>query len=118
MDWLLPAITGLGLGAVLKSFIDFYINKSTSRKKIQYTEMRDAYIGLLDALHKAAIESSATNSKNFALWQTRIQLFGSNDVQEAVQGIIDTNDGPRKDRDKYFNNMIASMRKDLAKDSA
>ncbi len=118
MEWLLPAITGLGLGAVLKSFIDFYINKSTSRKKVQYAEMREAYVGLLDALHKAAIEPSAINAKNFALWQTRIQLFGSSDVQEAVQGIIDTNDGPRTERDKYFNKMIAAMRKDLAKDSA
>ena len=79
MDWLLPAITGLGLGAVLKSLIDFFINKSTSRKKIQYTEMREAYVGLLEALHKAAIEPSAINSKNFALWQTRVQLFGSSD---------------------------------------
>ena len=118
MDWLLPAITGLGLGAVLKSFIDFYINKSTSRKKAQYLEMRESYVGLLDALHKAAIEPSAVNSKNFALWQTRVQLFGSSEVQEAVQGIIDTNEGPRTERDKYFNKMVESMRKDLAKNSA
>lgn len=118
MDWLLPAITGLGLGAVLKSLIDFFINKSTSRKKIQYTEMREAYVGLLEALHKAAIEPSAINSKNFALWQTRVQLFGSSDVQEAGQGIIDTNDGPRAELDRHFNRMIATMRKNLAKDSA
>ncbi|QUP56393.1 hypothetical protein GO998_22140 (plasmid) [Ralstonia syzygii] len=98
MDLLSAMLGGLGLGAVLKSIVDTALSKKSARQKIQYAEMREAYIGLLDALHKAAIEPSDKNSKDFALWQTRVQLFGSKDVAAAVQGIIDTNDGPAEKR--------------------
>jgi len=40
----------------------------------------------------------------FTLWQTRVQLFGSEQVAMTVQGMIETN-GSRK--------MIGSMKRDL-----
>mgnify|MGYP001007708224 FL=1 len=52
-------------------------------------------------------------SKNFALHQTHCQLFGSKSVADAIQGIIDTNDGPRDARHQYFFQMIEAMKKDL-----
>lgn len=80
--------------------------------------MREAYIGLLDALHQAAVEPSDKNSKNFALWQTRVQLFGSGEVAAAVQEIIDTNEGPREKRNEAYQKMLDSMRSDLEKHAA
>ena len=118
MEWLLPLIGGLGLGAVIKSIIDFFLNKNTARQKIRYSEMREAYLGLLDSLHRAAVEPSDKASKDFALWQTRVQLFGSSEVAKSVQGIVDTNSGPRELRDKHFKDMISQMTKDLQNTSA
>ncbi|MFZ6846207.1 hypothetical protein [Undibacterium sp. RuTC16W] len=118
MDWILPLIGGLGLGAVIKSIIDFFLNKNTARQKIRYTEMRDAYLGLLDALHKAAIEPSDKASKDFALWHIRVQLFGSENVSNAVQGMIDTNSSPKDERDHFYKKMISEMTKDLQSKSA
>jgi hypothetical protein len=118
MDWVLPALGGLGIGAILKLIIDFYLSKNTNRQKLKYEEMKDSYIGLLDALHQAAIEPSDKNSKNFALWQTRVNLFGTENVSKAVQGIIDTNDGPREERNLYFNELLRAMKNDLDKGSA
>lgn len=113
MDWLLPLIGGLGIGAILKSIVDYFLSKNAARKKAQYAEMREAYLGLLNALHKAAVEPSDQNSKEFALWQTKVQLFGSESVAKAVQGILDTNEGPREKRNAFFNEMVSEMRKDL-----
>jgi len=113
LDWLLPLVGGLGIGAIFKSIVDYLLSKNATKKKAQYTEMREAYLGLLNALHKAAVEPSNQNSKEFALWQTKVQLFGSEAVAKSVQGIIDTNDGPRSKRDAFFNEMVAEMRKDL-----
>lgn len=118
MGWLVPMLGGLGLGAILKSIVDTILSNKAARQKITYTEMRNAYLGLLDALHKAALEPSDKNSKEFALWQTRVQLFGSEEVAIAVQGIIDTNDGPKEKRHEFFEKMIISMKNDMKKYAA
>jgi len=118
MDWIFPLIGGLGVGALLKSVVEFIFNKNITRQKVEYSEAREAYLGLLDALHKAAVEPSDKHSKDFALWQTRIQLFGSEKVAKAVQGIIDTNADSQTERNKFFEEMIDAMKEDLHRKSA
>lgn len=113
MDWVLPLIGGLGLGSLLKSVIDHFNSRRAVAQDRLYQEKREAYFGLLGALHKAAVEYSDQNSKEFALWQTRCQLFGSADVSRFVQAIVDTNDGPRADREAVFKGMVDAMRADL-----
>jgi len=72
-------------------------------------------LGLLNALHQAAVAASDRNSKDYALWQTRCQLFGSPDVSRHAQEIVDTNTGPRSARDAAFAALIDAMRRDLSK---
>ena len=112
MDWTL-LIGGLGIGTLVTKIVDYLLTKKSSKEALLYKEKKEVYFGLLDALHKAAVSPSMENSKNFALWQTRVQLFGTDEVAKSVQGIIDTNDGPKSLRDKYFGELIEGMRKDL-----
>ncbi|MCJ9723153.1 hypothetical protein MOV66_24100 [Agrobacterium sp. SHOUNA12C] len=113
MEWILPLLGGLGIGAVVKSVIDHFNSRRAVSQDRLYQEKREAYLGLLDALHRAAVQYSAENSKAFALWQTRCQLFGSPEVSTFVQAIVDTNDGPRADREAAFKGLIEAMRIDL-----
>lgn len=113
MEWILPLIGGLGIGAVVKSIIDHINARRAVSKDRQYQEKREAYLGLLGALHKAAVKHSDENSKEFALWQTRCELFGSPDVSRFVQAIVDTNDQPRAAREAAFKGLVEAMRKDL-----
>ena len=113
MEWVLPLIGGLGLGSLLKSVIDNFNSRRAVMTDRLYQEKREAYLGLLGALHKAAVLPSDENSKEFALWQTRCQLFGSSDVSQFAQALVDTNDSPRAERDSAFKGLIESMRKDL-----
>lgn len=113
MEWILPLLGGLGIGAVIKSVIDHFNARRAVSQDRHYQEKREAYLGLLGALHKAAVESSDQNSKEFALWQTRCQLFGSLEVANFAQAIVDTNDRPRVEREEAFKGLIEAMRKDL-----
>ena len=113
MDWILPLIAGLGIGSLLKSVVDHLIARRSLVTNRMYQEKREAYLGLLDALHRAAVAPSNENSKNFALWQTRCDLFGSPDVSRCVQEIVHTNDNQAERRDA-FKRLIATMRADLS----
>lgn len=114
MEWVLPLIGGLGLGSLLKSAIDHFITRRAAVSDRLYQEKREAYLGLLDALHRAAVEPSDKNSKNYALWQTRCELFGSPKVARFAQEIVDTNAGPPAERDRAFQGLVHAMRQDLS----
>jgi hypothetical protein len=113
MESILALIGGLGIGSLLTKIVDYYLNRNTSKRTRLYEEKREAYLGLLDSLSKAAISPSDENSKLFALWQTRVEIFGSKEAAIAVQGIIDTNNGPKADRERYFHSLIQAIREDL-----
>ena len=113
MDWILPLIAGLGLGSIIKSVADHFMTRRASEHDRWYQEKREAYTGLLTALHDAAVRLSEANAKAFALWQTRCELFGSTDVAKFAQQIVDTNDGPRLARDSAYRGLIEAMKTNL-----
>jgi hypothetical protein len=114
-DWFLPLIAGLGLGSVIKSIADHFMSRRASEHDRWYQEKREAYTGLLNALHDAAVKPSDANAKAFALWQTRCELFGSPEVAKFAQQIVDTNEGPRAARDAAYRGLIEAMKTDLRK---
>lgn len=113
MEWILPLIAGLGLGSLLKSVADHFMARRASANDRWYQEKREAFLGLLNALHEAAVHPSDEHTKNYALWQTRCELFGSVDVVKFAQRIVDTNDSPREERNEAFRNLIDAVRRDL-----
>jgi hypothetical protein len=112
MEW--GALLGaFGVGAIFKSVIDELLSRRKAKEVRTYQEKREAYLGLLDALHQAAITPSDANSKAFALWQTKVSIFGSERASRAVQGMIDTNNSPKEERQKYFHELLGAIREDL-----
>lgn len=114
MEWIVPLLGGFGIGSLLKSVIDHFISRRVTMKDRLYQEKREAYLGLLCALHEAAVQPSDENSKDFALWQTRCQLFGSSEVSRFAQALVDTNESSPA-RKTAFEGLIDSMRNDLTK---
>lgn len=107
-------IGGLGIGSVITAIVNHFTGRRAVTRDRLYAEKREAYLGLLGALHQAAVKPSDENSKSFALWQTRCELFGSADVARFAQRIVDTNDAPREERNAAFRSLIDAMKKDLA----
>ena len=113
MNWFLPMIAGLGIGSLLNSIALHFMTRRASARDRWYQEKREAYLGLLNSLHEAAVRPSDESSKAYALWQTRCELFGSKDVSKYAQEIVDTNDSPRTERNAAFRNLIEAMKNDL-----
>ncbi|HDO1314746.1 hypothetical protein [Aeromonas veronii] len=115
MDYTLISgiVGGLGIGTLINTIYTDWRARSAKRTDRQYEEMRTAYLGLLDALHKASVEPSDANSKGFALWQTRCHLFGSEEVSLYAQRMVDTNDGPRSERNEAYSNLLKAMKADF-----
>jgi len=112
LSLLITLIGGIGIGSVIQVVIANRARKKELFENRTYKEMRNSYIGLLNSLHNAAVNPSDRSSKEYALWQTRVELFGSSKVSKYVQDIIDTNPGSQE-RNVAFNSLISSMRADL-----
>lgn len=78
-----------------------------------YQEKREAYLGLLGAIHLAAVRPSDENSKNYGLWQTRCELFGSREVSAHAQEFANAAIAQRAEKETAFRLLIDSMRADL-----
>jgi hypothetical protein len=112
-EWILPLFGAFGVGTLFTSVATHFMSRRATTNDRWYQERREAYLGLLNALHQAAVHPSDENSKDYALWQTRCTLFGSSEVSKYAQQIVETNDGPRTARDDAFQNLIEAMRVDL-----
>lgn len=112
LSLLITLIGGIGIGSIIQVVIANRARKKELFENRTYKEMRNSYIGLLNSLHNAAVNPSDKSSKEYALWQTRVELFGSSKVSKYVQDIIDTNPGSQE-RNVAFNSLISSMRADL-----
>ncbi|MDD1780680.1 hypothetical protein LRP49_05630 [Enterovibrio sp. ZSDZ35] len=113
INTILAMLGGLGVGSLLNTFFGHVTTQKAKQNDRRYEEKKAAHIGLLNALHDAAVKPSNENSKAYALWQTKCQIFGSSDVSKYAQEIVDTNDCPRELRDKAFNLLLDAIRKDL-----
>ncbi|MGO9772179.1 MAG: hypothetical protein ACLPSW_22045 [Roseiarcus sp.] len=112
MEWTIALVGGLGIGSLITSVATHFMSRRAATSDRWYQEKREAYLGLLTALHDAAVRPSDENSKAYALWQTRCELFGSPMVAKHAQRIVDTNDR-RSDRENAFRALIDAMKADL-----
>lgn len=112
LDWIVALIGGLGIGSIATSVIGNLMARRAAKSDRWYQERREAYLGLLTALHDAAVAPSDAHSKAYALWQTRCSLFGSLDVMKYAQMIVDTNDNYNA-RNEAFKSLLDAIREDL-----
>jgi len=112
MEWLLPLVGGLGLGSLLKSIADHLISRRSTMQDRFYQEKREAYLGLLSAVHQASVAPSKDASARYGLWQTRCQLFGSPDVVRFAEEMVVTN-AQSPERNAAFSGLLNAMRRDL-----
>lgn len=115
INTVLAALGGLGVGSLLNNLVTHFTNQKSKQKERKYDEKKAAYIGLLTSLHDAAVSPSDINSKKYALWQTKCQIFGSEKAIRFSQEIVDTNDGSKEERNKAFQSLLTAIREDLDK---
>lgn len=105
-------VGGLGVGTLINSYAKNAIEEKRTRRERLYQEKRDAYIGLLEAIHAAAVEPSEKASKNYALWQTKCLIFGSQKVASLATLFADGVPGTHE-RNEVFEILLLEIKKDI-----
>jgi len=101
-----------GIGAVVAVLVQSILNIYVNKVERSFLERKEAYIGLLQAYHEAAVRPCPMNSKNFAYWQMRCELVANKKVIMAIQSIIDTNEDING-RQMAHKNLKKALRDDL-----
>jgi|SRR3990167_9907170 hypothetical protein len=96
MGEIVPLITAFGLGSVVTALVQSWLAQSAKQDERCFQEKQVAYVGLLQAYHRAAVEGTDEAAKEFAYWQMRCELVGPQRVRDAIRRIVETND----DRDQ------------------
>jgi len=112
MDQIIPLLAAFGLGSIVTAFVQSGLANRTKRFDRIFSEKQIAYVGLLEAYHRAAVEGTEEAAKNFAYWQVRCDLVGSDVVCDAIRRIAETSDD-REGRLKADNDLRLAMRSDL-----
>ena len=89
---IIALLTAFGLGSVITVLTQALITNYTKKFDRSFEERKAAYIGLLEAYHRAAVEGTDTAAKNFAYWQIRCELVAPRQVRDAIARIVETND--------------------------
>ncbi|KGB82222.1 hypothetical protein JT55_08850 [Rhodovulum sp. NI22] len=89
---ILPLLTAFGLGSIVTALVQAWLSQRSKRDERSFREKQAAYIGLLDAYRRAAVEGTDEAAKNFAYWQMRCELVAPEPVRKAIQQIIETDD--------------------------
>ncbi len=112
ITFVIPLLTAFGLGSLLTAFLQHWFSVRSKKEARDFSERREAYIGLLEAYHRAAIEGTGEAAKTFAYWQMRCELVAPTDVRKAIADIIATNDDLPK-RYIAHDKLKDAMRRDL-----
>lgn len=84
-------LSAFGVGTLISIPFQYSFNERAKRKTILFQEKKEAFVGLLTAYHKAAVEPCDKHSKEFAYWQIRCELLCSKNTKEAITAIVETN---------------------------
>ena len=112
MIQLVPLLTAFGLGSIMTVVIQSWLTQRSKMKARAFQETQAAYVGLLEAYHRAAVEGTDEAGKAFAYWQMRCELVAPVEVREAISRVVATNDD-RPERIKADHEMKTAMRADL-----
>ena len=112
MTQLIPLLTAFGLGSIVTALIQSWLAQRSKQDERAFREKQAAYVGLLEAYYRAAVEGTDEAAKAFAYWQMRCELIAPAPVRETIRRIVETNDD-RAARIMADNDMKAAMRADL-----
>ena len=96
----------------MTALIQSLLAQRSKQDERRFREKQAAYIGLLEAYHRAAVEGTDEAAKNFALWQMRCELVAPEAVRRAIERIVETNED-RAGRTKAHDELKAAFRTDL-----
>lgn len=96
----------------MTALVQSWLSQRSKRDERSFREKQAAYIGLLEAYHRAAVEGTDEAGKNFGYWQMRCELVAPETVRKAIERIVETN-ADRTGRRKAHEALKSALRADL-----
>lgn len=112
MEQTTALLTAFGLGSIVTALVQAWLSRKTHIEERNFREKQAAYIGLLDAYHRAAVDGTDEAAKLFALWQMRCELVAPKAVRRAISRVVETNND-REGRNVAHEDLKTAMRADL-----
>lgn len=113
---IIQLLSAAGLGGIVGSLLTTVVQSWLAHKSYianrRFQEKKEAYVGLLDSYHKAAVKNSNEAAKEFAFWQMRCELVAPDKVRKAIQEIVDSNEDTQR-RQVDHEKLKEVLRKDL-----
>lgn len=113
MGDIVPLLTAFGLGSIVTALVQAWLANRSIRDERRFKEKQDAYVGLLQAYHRCAMEGTKEAAKEFGYWQMRCELVAPLAVRKSIERIVETNDD-QAGRAVAHENLKAVIRADLA----
>jgi len=112
IELILPLLTAFGLGSIITALVQTWLQNNAATKKRSFEERKQAYVGLLEAYHAAAVQRTDEAAKNFAYWQMRCDLVAPPSVRNAIEKIVESNENVDA-RHKAHDQLKNALRSDL-----
>ena len=112
----LQFVSAFGLGALASALVQYWLSRRATLADRAFVEKKEAYIGLLEAIHRSEVEKTDAAALLAGHWIFRCELVGSPSVVEAVEELLRTNpvsDAPHPSRPDVMKALKSAMRKDL-----
>lgn len=113
MDWI-PLVSalvgGLGIGSIITSVINHFLSERRSNKERVFTVKKEAYLGLLDALHAGLVDPKRRSDHEH--WRNVVGIVGSPEVWKNAEKLV-TSRPKTEERDRLHIDLLNSMRTDL-----
>jgi len=98
MEAIIPFVSAVGLGGAIGSALTIvlqaWLSRRAARDDRQFRERKEAYIGLLNALHRSEVEGTPEAAKNVGHWMNVCDLVGSGPVLGQLRRLVETNPLP------------------------
>lgn len=111
-DWI-SALAGGSVGSILTTVAGVLVGRHFIVRDRLYAEKREAYVGLLHALHAASNSPTPENIGDFRTWRARCDLFASKKVSERLDGFDIASAFSAEDAANTYPLVVSDMKDDL-----
>lgn len=111
-----PLLSGIGIGAILQSVVQHWLSSKKYIREREFKEKKDAYVGLLLAIHESHVKQTPEAALNVGHWISVCELFASDEVKQKCRQLLATNpvNGEvHPDRPALLEQMKMAMKLDL-----
>ena len=113
---ILPILSAFGLGAIVTTAVQSWLSMRAEFIKRKFQEKKEAYLGLLNAIHESEISQTDAAAKYVGVWLDRVELVGSQEAINPSRRLLETNPqngNAHPERPRVLSDLKSAMRKDL-----